>query len=166
MSKVAIVTGAGTKSKNVDGVGMAIAILFAKNGAKILIADIDEEAALITQKTINNLGGESSIFITDIANEKGCRDIVETTTNNYGTIDIVVNSVAISGRGSVTEITRQSWDRVIDVNINSLYITTRTVLPKSRKCLRVEIRRSLSRWCRPIVGSSRIYNTPTSWEPI
>lgn len=112
---------------------MAIAKLFAKNGAKILIADIDEEAALITQKTINKLGGESSIFITDIANEKGCRDIVETTTNNYGTIDILVNSVGISGRGSVTEISGQSWDRVIDVDLKSMAFISKYAVPVMEK---------------------------------
>ena len=112
---------------------MAIAKLFAENGAKILIADIDEKAALITQKTINKLGGESSIFITDIANEKGCRDIVETTINNYGTIDILVNSVAISGRGSVTEITGQSWDRVIDVDLKSMAFISKYAVPVMEK---------------------------------
>lgn len=99
---------------------MSIAVLFAKNGAKILLADIDEEAALRTQKKIIDQGGEATAFVTDVATEEGCKNTIEATVKNYGSIDIVVNSVGISGRGMVTEITEKIWDRVLDVNLKSM----------------------------------------------
>ena len=107
---------------------MAIAKLFAENGAKILIADIDEKAALITQKTINKLGGESSIFITDIANEKGCRDIVETTTNNYGTIDILVNNAGIGTLPDFEEEDESGWGEMLSVNAKSIWLGIKSVV--------------------------------------
>ncbi|MCZ6538601.1 MAG: SDR family oxidoreductase [Chloroflexi bacterium] len=72
-----MVTGAGTRSKNVSGVGVATARAFADHGAKVLIVDMDESAAKTTQEAIARAGGEASIFITDVARETGCRELVE-----------------------------------------------------------------------------------------
>lgn len=108
---------------------MSTAALFAKNGAKILIADIDEEAALRTQKKITDLGGEASVFVTDVATEEGCKNTIDATVKNYGSIDIVVNSVGISGRGMVTEITEQIWDRVLDVDLKSMVFISKYAVP-------------------------------------
>ena len=108
---------------------MSTAELFSKNGAKILIVDIDEEAALRTQKKINDLGGETSVCVADVATEKGCKSTVEAAVKNYGSIDIVVNSVGITGRGMVTEITEQIWDRVLDVDLKSMVFISKYAVP-------------------------------------
>ena len=108
---------------------MSTAVLFAKNGAKILLADIDEEAALRTQKKIIDLGGEATVFVTDVATEEGCKNTIEATVKNYGSIDIVVNSVGISGRGMVTEITEKIWDRVLDVDLKSMAFISKYAVP-------------------------------------
>ena len=70
--KVAIVTGSGTRSSNVSGVGMATAKLFASHGASVLIVDMNESAAKTTEKAINDAGGEASVFIGDVAKESVC----------------------------------------------------------------------------------------------
>ena len=119
-NKVAIVTGAGTRSQNVSGVGVATAKAFADQGAKILIVDMDETAAQITERAITEAGGEASIYVADVAHESGCRELVEAAVESYGKLDILMNSVGILGRGSVMEIEEDSWQRVLDVNLKSM----------------------------------------------
>ena len=128
-NKVAIVTGAGTRSKNVSGVGVATARLFADHGAKVLIVDMDESAAKTTEEVITGAGGEASVFITDVARETGCRELVEAAVQRYGKLDILMNSVGILGRGTVTEIEEETWHRVLDVNLKSVAFVSKYAVP-------------------------------------
>lgn len=128
-NKVAIVTGAGTRSKNVSGVGVATARLFAEHGAKILIVDIDESAAKTTEELITADGGESSVFIADVARESGCRELVGAAVERYGKLDILMNNVGIIGRGSVVELEEDSWQRVLDVNLKSMAFISKYAVP-------------------------------------
>ena len=128
-NKVAIVTGAGTRSQNVSGVGVATAKAFADQGAKILIVDIDETAAQITESAIIEAGGEASIYVADVAHESGCRQLVEAAVESYGKLDILMNSVGILGRGSVMEIEEDSWQRVLDVNLKSMAFISKFAVP-------------------------------------
>ena len=128
-NKVAIVTGAGTRSQNVSGVGVATAKAFADQGAKILIVDIDETAAQITESAITEAGGEASIYVTDVAHDSGCRELVEAAVESYGKLDILMNSVGILGRGSVMEIEEDSWQRVLDVNLKSMAFISKFAVP-------------------------------------
>ena len=128
-NKVAIVTGAGTRSQNVSGVGVATAKAFADQGAKILIVDIDETAAQITESAITEAGGEASIYVADVAHESGCRELVEAAVKSYGKLDILMNSVGILGRGSVMEIEEDSWQRVLDVNLKSMAFISKFAVP-------------------------------------
>ncbi len=128
-NKVAIVTGAGTRSQNVSGVGVATAKAFADQGAKILIVDIDETAAQITESAITEAGGEASIYVADVAHESGCRELVEAAVESYGKLDILMNSVGILGRGSVMEIEEDSWQRVLDVNLKSMAFISKFAVP-------------------------------------
>ena len=111
-NKVAIVTGAGTRSQNVSGVGVAPAKAFADQGAKILIVDIDETAAQITESAITEAGGEASIYVADVAHESGCRQLVEAAVESYGKLDILMNSVGIA-RAIITdpELIIPYWNR-------------------------------------------------------
>ena len=128
-NKVAIVTGAGTRSQNVSGVGVATAKAFADQGAKILIVDMDETAAQITESAITEAGGEASIYVADVAHESGCRELVEAAVESYGKLDILMNSVGILGRGSVMEIEEDSWQRVLDVNLKSMAFISKFAVP-------------------------------------
>ena len=128
-NKVAIVTGAGTRSQNVSGVGVATAKAFADQGAKILIVDMDETAAQITESAITEAGGEASIYVADVAHESGCRELVEAAVESYGKLDILMNSVGILGRGSGMEIEEDSWQRVLDVNLKSMAFISKFAVP-------------------------------------
>ena len=86
--KVAIVTGSGTRSTNVTGVGMATAKLFASHGASVLIVDMNESAAKITEKAIHDEGGKASIFIGDVAEESVCKELVKTAVTRLSLIHI------------------------------------------------------------------------------
>jgi NAD(P)-dependent dehydrogenase (short-subunit alcohol dehydrogenase family) len=129
-NKVAIVTGAGTRSKNISGVGVATARAFARHGAKVLIVDMDESAAKTSVEVIIEEGGEASFFVADVARESGCRGIVEAAVERYGRLDILMNNVGIViGRGLVTEIEEDSWDRVLDVNLKSMVFISKYAVP-------------------------------------
>lgn len=132
-NKVAIVTGAGTRSKNVSGVGVATARLFAEYGAKVLIVDMDEAAAKTTRQMITEAGGEASVFITDVANELGCRELVEAAVERYGKLDILMNSVGIGGPGLVTDVTEELWNRVLDVDLKSMVFISKYAVPEMVK---------------------------------
>lgn len=132
-NKVAIVTGAGTRSKNVSGVGVATARLFAEHGAKVLIVDMDEAAAKTTRQMITEAGGEASVFITDVANELGCRELVEAAVERYGKLDILMNSVGIGGPGLVTDVTEELWNRVLDVDLKSMVFISKYAVPEMVK---------------------------------
>lgn len=132
-NKVAIVTGAGTRSKNVSGVGVATARLFAEYGAKVLIVDMDEAAAKTTRQMITEAGGEASVFITDVANEPGCRELVEAAVERYGKLDILMNSVGIGGPGLVTDVTEELWNRVLDVDLKSMVFISKYAVPEMVK---------------------------------
>lgn len=132
-NKVAIVTGAGTRSKNVSGVGVATARLFAEHGAKVLIVDMDEAAAKTTRQMITEAGGEASVFITDVANEPGCRELVEAAVERYGKLDILMNSVGIGGPGLVTDVTEELWNRVLDVDLKSMVFISKYAVPEMVK---------------------------------
>ena len=112
-----------------SGVGVATAKAFADQGAKILIVDIDETAAQITESAITEAGGEASIYVADVAHESGCRQLVEAAVESYGKLDILMNSVGILGRGSVMEIEEDSWQRVLDVNLKSMAFISKFAVP-------------------------------------
>ena len=98
-NKTAIVTGGGTKSA-LAGTGQAIAILFAREGARVLLMDIDETNALKTQETIRKEGGEASVFVGDVTRHEDCRAMVNAAVSRYGCLNILFNNVGISRPGA------------------------------------------------------------------
>ncbi|MCX8277419.1 MAG: SDR family NAD(P)-dependent oxidoreductase [Dehalococcoidia bacterium] len=132
-NKVAIVTGAGTRSENIAGVGVATAKLFASYGAKVLIVDMDETAAKATEKAINEAGGEASYFLADVAQESGCKSLVEAAIESYGKLDILMNSVGIGGPGAVPDVTEETWNRVMDVDLKSMVFISKYAIPEMIK---------------------------------
>ena len=96
--KVAIVTGAGARG-DIVGNGQATAILFAHEGAKVLLVDSDEERVKGTLYAIESHGGSASVFIGDVTSADSCRDMVQAALDRYGRLDILHNNVGIGGAG-------------------------------------------------------------------
>ena len=128
--KVAVVTGAGaTGSGDFVGIGQAISILFARQGAKVLLVDRDQANAETTLATIREEGGEASIFLGDVTSNDDCRDMAREVVARYGQLNVLINNVGISGPGLVTEVAEDFWDTVIDVNLKSVMLTSKHAIP-------------------------------------
>lgn len=127
--KVAIVTGAGSSSVGI-GNGKATAILFAREGAKVLLADAFEERALQTSDAIRAEGGTSSVFQADVTSEEQCKAMVDTAVERYGRLDILDNNVGISIRAGVEEVTEEQWDRIMAVNVKSIVFSSKYAVPR------------------------------------
>ena len=126
--KVAIVTGAGSSGK-VIGNGKATAILFAREGAKVLCADAVEDRAGETVEAILKEGGTASAFRADVSKAADCKAMVQAAVERYGRLDILDNNVGISVRADVLEVTEEQWDRVMAVNIKSIMLTSKYAIP-------------------------------------
>ena len=128
--KVAIVTGAGaTGSGDFVGIGQAISILFARNGAKVLLVDRNEENVEATLATIKEEGGDASLFVGDVTSNENCQGMVQAALSHYGKVNVLINNVGISGPGSVTDVDEDFWDTVIDVNLKSVMLTSKYAIP-------------------------------------
>ena len=131
-NKVAIVTGAGS-SGSVMGNGRAAAILFAREGAKVLAVDISEERVSATVDAIKAEGFESEYFVGDVSDSKDCVKMVERADYNFGTIDILHNNVGISGPGSILDVDEKEWSYLMQINVTSMMLTAKAAVPKMIK---------------------------------
>ncbi len=130
-NKVAIVTGAGaTGSGDFVGIGQAISILFARQGARVLLVDRDERNAETTLAMIREEGGDASIFAGDVTSDEDMREMAEAARSRYGNINVLINNVGISGPGSVTDVDVDFWDTVMDVNLKSVMLCSRYSIPQ------------------------------------
>ena len=129
--KVAIVTGAGATGTTEDflGIGQAISILLSRQGAQVLLVDRDESNAEATEAQIREDGGQATVFVGDVTDGKSCSDMSKAAVEAYGRVDILINNVGISGPGSVTDVDEEFWDTVIDVNLKSVMLTSKFVIP-------------------------------------
>ena len=126
--KVAIVTGAGVIGPGM-GNGKASAILYAREGARVMAVDCNLEAAEETKHLIAEEGGECITFKADVSKASDCESMIETCIQKFGRIDILHNNVGIQGIGDVIETSEETWDRVINVNLKSMFLTCKYVLP-------------------------------------
>ena len=130
--KVAIVTGAGTRGE-IAGTGQAASILMAREGAKILLCDIDIDRAEETLNVIEKEGGIGKIFIGDVTSEKDCEEMINESIKQFGKLDILFNNVGGPGGGMVTEIEEEDWHRSIDLNIKSAVMGSKYAIPAMEK---------------------------------
>ncbi len=127
--KVAIVVGAGSIGPG-WGNGKAVAVLFAREGAKILAVDIDEAAARETAAIVRGDGGVCEIFTADVAKSDQVAALVARARAAFGgRIDILHNNVGIVSTGGPVETDEAEWRRILDVNLTSLFLTCKHVLP-------------------------------------
>lgn len=126
--KVAIVTGAGSRSDGL-GNGRAASILFAREGAKVLAVDRELDAALLTKKEIEDEGGICEVFVGDVTRLADNEAMASRAMELWGKVNILHNNVGIEGAGTVLEVDEDFWDRVMAVNVKSMFLTAKAVLP-------------------------------------
>lgn len=131
--KVAIVVGAGSTPGDTMGNGRATAILFAREGAKVMLVDKRLDSAEETKVMIDADGGESFAFETDVRSSDDCKRMADACAEMYGNIDILHNNVGIGEGGGPVELSEEDWDKVFDVNLKSMFFTLKHVLPYMEK---------------------------------
>ncbi len=126
--KVAIVTGAGSRGPGL-GNGKATAILFAREGAKVLCVDVEVARAQETVELIQRENGTAEAFAADVTNSLQCKAMVEHAVGRWGGLDILHNNVGVESRLDLMETTEAEWDRVMAVDLKSMLLTTQAAVP-------------------------------------
>jgi NAD(P)-dependent dehydrogenase (short-subunit alcohol dehydrogenase family) len=122
--QVAVVTGAAS------GMGKAIATLYAQEGAKVIVSDINAEAADVAVAEIKANGGEATAVVANVAKEEDIQNLIDTTVSLYGTVDILVNNAGIMDNfEAAADIEDNQWERIFAINTTSVMRATRKVLP-------------------------------------
>lgn len=119
----AIVTGGAS------GIGRAIALLFAAEGARLLLVDRQAQAGQDTLTAIRQAGGEAHFCRVDLAAVAGAREIVAATMQAYGQVDIVVNNAAISSPDGILGVDEAAWERTLAVDLKAPFFLTQAALP-------------------------------------
>lgn len=130
--KTAIVVGAGSVGPG-WGNGKAAAVLFAREGARVLCADINEAAAQETAAIIAEEGGAAAVFAVNITQADEVTAMTARALDLWGAIDVLHNNVGILELGGPVEASEESWDRVMAVNIKGMFLTCKAVLPVMEK---------------------------------
>ena len=125
--KVALITGGA------HGMGAEEAKLFAREGAKVAIADIREEDARKVEAEIAEAGGESMVVILDVSNEDQWETSVAAVVTKFGKLDILVNNAGISGSGERDLASTESWDRLMDTNAKSVFLGMKHAIPEMER---------------------------------
>lgn len=126
-NKVAIITGAGS------GIGRGMALTFAREGAKMVLADWSDEGGKETVGLVEAQGGEAVFVKTDVSKAGDVEEMVKTCVDHFGRVDILVNNAGIVKFGALHETPEEDWDAVIDVNLKSIFLTTKRVIPEMLK---------------------------------
>jgi 3-oxoacyl-[acyl-carrier protein] reductase len=126
-NKVAIVTGGG------GGIGGAIVQRFAREGAKLTVADIDTSAAKASAANVADKGGDAISIATDVTHKKSVDEMVRATLDRWSRIDILVNVAGGADRKMVVDMTAADWDHIIDMNLKSVFLCSQRVLPTMLK---------------------------------
>jgi len=121
--KIALVTGAAS------GIGRATALLFAREGAAVAIADVDQQAGKAVADEITRRGGHAFVEHADVSQAADCQRVAERTIREFGGIHILFNNAGIMRRASVVELSEQDWDRMMSVNVKSIFLMSRQVIP-------------------------------------
>jgi 3-oxoacyl-[acyl-carrier protein] reductase len=126
--RVAAITGAGS------GIGRASAILFAAEGAKIVVADIDNTAGEETITAIKSNGGDAIFVHTDVSKARDAENLIKTTIEKYGNIDILFNNAGTPMSNiSIENLDEATWDRIYSINVKGVFLTMKYAIPKMKE---------------------------------
>ena len=123
VGKVAIITGAGR------GIGREAAVLFAREGAKVVLADVDPQAEKVVGE-IKEFGGEAIFVRGDVTNRDSCAAMAAAAVSSFGRIDILVNNAGITRDAQLVKLSESDFDRVIAVNLKGTFNATQAVAPQ------------------------------------
>lgn len=139
-NKVSIITGGAS------GIGRATAILFSQEGAAVSIVDINTELGQFTVAQIESTGGKAIFIPCDVTNAEDCRAAVEKTVVTFGGLHILFNNAGIIRRANVLDTTEEEWDKVMAVNVKSIFLMSKFSIPYIEKA-----------------GGGSIINTSSGW---
>lgn len=127
--KVALITGAGS------GIGRATAVLFAREGASLALADVSEAPVLETAEQVKASGAEAVIATGDVSRSADAQRMVRAAVDTFGRLDILVNSAGVSGRNALPPgaSPEEVWDRVMDVNLKGTYLVSWYAVPEMER---------------------------------
>ncbi len=125
--KIAIITGAGS------GIGRATATLFSKEGAKVVVADWSEEGGKETVKEIENQDGQAIFVKTDVSKKEGVEKMKNECLEKFGRVDILVNNAGIYRTYNLHEMSEEDWEKIIDVNLKSVFLCSKAVISEMLK---------------------------------
>src|SRR6185437_5526743 len=138
--KVVLVTGAAS------GIGRASALLFAGDGASVAVVDINEKAGEEVTKAITEQGGRAFFAPADVTRAADCQRVVRAVAKQFGALHILFNNAGIIRRASVLELSEADWDRVMEVNVKSIFLMSKFAFPLMDKS-----------------GGGSIINTASGW---
>ena len=124
--KVVVISGGAL------GIGRATALAFGREGARVTIADIDEQAGRATLQEIESAGGTGHVVVADVAHADACRQVIDETVGRFGGLDVLFNNVGIQPQSSylrLEDTPEQMWDRILDVNLKSYFLMSKYALP-------------------------------------
>ncbi len=125
--KVTIVTGVAS------GIGKGSAILFAREGAKLVGGDINTTDGSRTIESIRAEGGQAVFVPTDVSNSDQVKNLVQQAVQSYGGVDVLFSNVGVVIGNPITEVSEEEWEQVMRVNLKSMYLCCRYVIPEMRK---------------------------------
>jgi NAD(P)-dependent dehydrogenase (short-subunit alcohol dehydrogenase family) len=139
-NNIALITGGAS------GIGRATALLFAREGAAVVVADMNAQAGQAVAGEITKAGGRACFVSADVTQAADCRRVVERTLREFGKIDILFNNAGIIRRATVLDLSEEDWDRVMAVNVKSVFLLSREVIPHMQTA-----------------GGGSIINTASGW---
>jgi NAD(P)-dependent dehydrogenase (short-subunit alcohol dehydrogenase family) len=138
--KVALITGAAS------GIGRATALFFAREGAAVAVVDLDEAGAQAVAQAIRDEGGQAMAIGCDVSRAEDCQRAVQAVVETWGGLDILFNNAGIIRRADVVSTTEEEWDRVMAVNVKSVFLMSKCAVPIMAQS-----------------GSGSIVNTASGW---
>lgn len=126
--KVAIVTGGSS------GIGQAACHLYAREGAKVVVSDIDEKGGNETCRAIQEMNGEAAFIRADVSNPADCQALVDGAVEKYGRLDIAFNNAGVGGESNLSgEYSVEGWQKVIEINLSGVFYCMRYEIPAMLK---------------------------------